>query len=148
MADLYASTFVGVKDGTKSPPDRADGRLVFAKRSTVVAPKVAAQAVAIGDQMYIGTVRQNESVREIRVNTDTSLGATTISIGTKANTTKYVNGATITAPLNVPVILGPRTAPASAAPLTADEDLWATFGVAAIAGAVVMLFETDITSVK
>lgn len=148
MADLYASTFVGVKDGTKNPPDRADGRLVNARRSTIVAPKVAAQAIAAGDLMYIGTVRAGESVREIRIDTDTSLGTTTFSIGTKAVPAKYRAAAVFTAPLDVPSPVGPRANAANLAPLTVDEDLWVTFAVAGIAGGVNLTYETDIVGLK
>lgn len=148
MADLYAKAFVGVADGTKIPADRADGRVVGAKRSTIVGAKVAGQAIAAADLLFIGRVRAGEAIREIRINTDTSLGTTTFSIGTKAVPAKYRAAAVYTTPLNVPTPVGPLAAVAIADPLTADEDIWVTFAVAGIAGAVVMAFEMDITSVK
>jgi hypothetical protein len=148
MADFYAKAFVGVADGTKIPPDRADGRVVGAKRSTIVAAKVAGQAIAAGDRLYLGKVRAGEAVREIRLNTDTSLGTTTFSIGTTGTPAKYRAAAVFTTPLNVPSPVGPVAAVAIADPLAADEDLWATFAVAGIAGSVVMAFEIDIVSVK
>lgn len=148
MPDLYASTFVGVKDGTKFPPDRADGRLVGGKQSMIVAPKVAGQAIASGDRLFIGTLRAGEVLRGIRINTDTSLGTTTFSIGTTATPAKYRAAAVYTTPLNVPAYVGPNAAQAIASPLTADEDIWVTFGVAGIAGSVVMSFEMDIVSIK
>lgn len=148
MADFYARAFVGVADGTKIPPDRADGRVVGAKRSTIVAAKVAAQAIAAGDRLFLGRLRAGDLVREIRLNTDTSLGTTTFSIGTTASPAKYRAAAAYTTPLNVPTPVGPVAAIAISDPLTADEDIWATFAVAGIAGAVVMAFETDIVSVK
>ena len=148
MADLYAKAFVGVADGTKIPPDRADGRIVGAKRSTIVAAKVAAQAIASGDRLYLGKLRAGELVREIRINTDTSLGTTTFSIGSTGTPAKYRAAAVYTAPLNVPTPVGPVAAIGISDPLAADEDLWATFAVAGIAGAVVLSFEIDIVSVK
>lgn len=148
MPDLYASTFVGVKDGTKFPADRADGRLVGAKQSMIVAPKVAGQAIAAGDRLFLGTIRAGEALRGIRINTDTSLGTTTFSIGTTAVPAKYRAAAVHTSPLNVPEYVGPTAAAAIAAPLTADEDVWATFAIAGIAGSVVMAFEMDIVSIK
>ena len=148
MADLYASEFVGVKDGTKTPPDRADGRLVGAKQSSIRASKVAAQAVTAGDLMYIGTVRAGESIRDIRLNTDTSFGTTTFSIGTKAAPAKYRAAATFTTPLDLPTTVGPKASAAIAAPLTTDEDIWVTFAVANIAGTVNFCFEMDIMSIK
>ena len=147
MADLFATTFIGVRDGTKNPPDRTDGRLIGAKASKIVAPKLAGQAINIGDQMFIGTVGPNESIREFTLNTDTSLGTTTFSIGTKALPAKYRAAGVFTAPLDIPTNVGPR-ASTSAAILTAPEDIWVTFAVAAIPGAVVMTFETEISSVK
>lgn len=148
MADLYARTMVGVKDSTLNPPARADGRLVGAKVSAIVAPKVIAQAVAAGDQMMIGTLRAGESIREILLNTDTSFATTTFSIGTKAIPAKYRAAAVFTAPLNVPTPVGPIASTADDDPVTADEDIWVTFAVAGIAGAVLFTFETRIASVK
>ena len=148
MPDLYARTFVGVKDGTKFPPDRADGRMVGAKQSMIIAPKVAGQAIASGDQMFIGALRAGESLRDIRINTDTSLGTTTFSVGPKATPAKYRAAATFTTPLNVPTSVGPLAAQAIVDPLTADEDIWVTFAVAGIAGSVVLAFEMDIISIK
>ncbi len=148
MADFYAKAFVGVADGTKIPPDRADGRVVGAKRSTIVAAKVAGQALAIGDRLYLGKLRAGELVREIRINTDTSLGTTTVAIGTPGTPAKYRAAAVYTTPLNVPTPIGPVAAIAISDPLTADEDIWATLGVGGIAGAVVMAIEIDIVSIK
>jgi hypothetical protein len=148
MPDIYARTFVGVKDGTKTPADRADGRLVGAKQSMIVAPKVAGQAIAAGDQFFIGTLRAGESLRDIRINTDTSLGTTTFSVGPKATPAKYRPAATFTTPLNVPTSVGPIASQAILDPLTADEDIWATFAVAGIAGSVVLAFEMDVISIK
>ena len=148
MPTYFASEFVGVRDGTKTPPDRADGRMVGAKESTIRASKPAAQALAIGDLLFIGALAPGERIKEIVINSDTSLGTTTVSIGTLALPTKYVNAATLTAPLNVPVNIGPRAAPHAAAPLAASEDLYATFGVAAVGGAVVLGIETTIASIK
>lgn len=148
MATLYARTFVGVKDATLVPPLRADGRLVGAKVSAIVAPKVIGQAVANGDLMFIGTVRAGESVREILLNTDTSFGATTFSIGTIASPAKYRAAAVHTTPLNVPTPVGPIATIADDDPLTADEDLYATFAVGGVAAGVFFTFETRIASVK
>lgn len=145
MADLYAAAFIGVKDGTKVPADRANGQIVNSKRRSTLAAKAAAQAIASGDRLFLGTLRAGERLAEIIGNTDTSLATTTISIGTTASPTKYVNAATLTA-TNINVILGPRTAPLIAGAVTADEDLWATFGVAGVAGGVNFAFQLDICS--
>lgn len=148
MASLYARTFVGVKDGTLVPSSRADGRMVGAKVSAIIAPKVIGQAVAAGDLMYIGTVRAGESIREILLNTDTSFATTTFSIGTLAAPAKYRAAAVFTTPLGVPTPVGPIASTADDDPLTADEDIWVTFAVAGIAAGVLFTFETRIASVK
>ena len=146
MADFYASTFVGVKDGTKVPADRADGRQVRANECVIVAPKVAAQAYANGDRLFIGSVRAGEHVREIKVTSDTSFGTTTLSIGTTAAPTKYVNAKTMTV-TDVPTLIGPKATAADDGPLSADEDIWVTLGVGGIAGGVLFTFEMVLASV-
>jgi hypothetical protein len=148
MPDIYNRLAVGVKDGTKNPPDRFDGRMVGAARSTIVAPKVAGQAIASGDQFYIGTLKPGERISDIRIITDTSLGTATVAIGPKTATGKYRAAAVFTTPLNVPASIGPSAAAAILDPVTADEDIWATFAVAGVAGGVVLCFELDIVSVK
>lgn len=147
MADFYLDSFVGVKDGTKNPPDRADGRKVGAKRSSIWGAKVAGVALANGDRLFIGTVRQGEAIRDIIVNTDTSLGTTTLSIGTTGTPAKYANAVTNTT-VDRPVSIGPRGTAADDPPLSADEDIWVTLGVGGIGGAVNVGFELVITSIK
>jgi hypothetical protein len=147
MPDLFPTTFVGVRDGSIFPPNRADGRLVGAKSSKIVAPKVAGQAIAIGDQLFLGTLAPGESLREVTINTDTSLGTTQVAIGTKAATGKYRAAAVFTAPLDSPTNIGPRANVAGAV-LTAAEDIWATFTVAGVAGGVNLVFELEISSIK
>lgn len=147
MADIYAAAFVGVKDGTKFPPDRADGRIVGAKASKIVAAKPAGVAIAAGDQMYLGSLAPGESLRNISINTDTSLGTATVAIGPKSATGKYRTAAVFTAPLDVPANIGPKASTAAAI-ATAGEDIWATFAVAGVAGGVNLVFELEISSIK
>jgi hypothetical protein len=148
MPDYYASAFVGVRDGTVNPPNRADGRLVGAKRSTIVAAKPAGQAIAAGDRLFLGYLAPGELLREVSINTDTSLGTTTVAIGTTATPAKYRAAAVYTTPLNVPTQIGPNAAQSIAAPLTVGEEIWATFAVAGIAGSVVLCFELEFVSIK
>lgn len=142
MATFYARQFVGVNDGTVSPPARADARLVGARRHSTTASKVAAQAWANGDKIFVGRLRQGETLRRFTGNTDTTLGTTTISLGTLATPAKYVNAATLTA-VNGPVALGPLATTADDDPNTADEDLYVTLGVGGVAGAVNVTFEME-----
>lgn len=143
MADFYATEYVGGPDGTANPPKKLDGRLVGAKTRRNRATKPAT-ALAIGDRFYLGKVPAGASVRGFPANTDTSFGTATISIGTTAVPAKYVAAATLTA-INVPTPLGPKASAHVAAPLTADEHLWATIGVAAVAAATIAAIETEYT---
>lgn len=143
MADYYAVEYQGAVDGTSNPPKKLDGRLVGAKKRRNRATKPPTP-LAVGDRFYIGKVPQGATVRTIAVNTDTSFGSATLSIGTTANPTKYVNAKGVTA-TDVPTGIGPRAAVHAAAPLTADEGLWATVVGAAIPAVVVAVIETEYT---
>lgn len=147
MATYYAKQYVGVTDGTKAPPDRADGRQVNAKKSQIIATKDNTNGLAANDLVFIGRLRAGDLVTKIEVLTDTSFGAVTLSIGTLASPTKYVNAATFTTPLNVPSALGPLASAVAAGPLTADEDIYLKVS-GVVAAAVVAHFITHISSVK
>ncbi len=146
MPSYFATTFIGVKDGTKSPADRADGRQVGAKESVIVAPKTAALAFANADLLFVGSLRANEMLLQFQGLTDTSLGATTFDLGTLTNPTKYITAGTLTA-VNVPTPLGPKASAVIAGPLAADEDLYVRFN-GAVTGATVLAFISRICSVK
>lgn len=147
MPDFYIDSFVGVKDGTKVPADRADGRKVGAKRSSILGAKPAGVAYANGDRVFLGSLRQGESLRDIILISDTTLGTTTVSVGTTATPAKYANARTMTT-VDTPTSIGPRGTAAVLAPLAADEDIWATLGVGGIAGGINLSFELVIASVK
>lgn len=143
MARYYALEYVGGPDGTKNPPLKLDGRLVGAKkrRNRATFPSTI---LAVGDQLYIGKNPAGGSIRGIIGNVDTSLGTTTLSVGTLAAPTKYVNARTLTA-VDAPTGLGPRAAAHILPPSAVDEDLWLTIGVAAIPAAVIGVIETEYT---
>jgi hypothetical protein len=147
MPTFYLDSFVGVKDGTKVPADRPDGRKVGAKRSSIIGSKPAGVAYAAADLIYAGTLRAGESLRDVIINADTSLGTTTLSLGPIGSPTKYVNAKTMTV-TDTPTSIGPRANAADDAPLTADEDLYFTLGVGGIGGAVLFTSELVITSIK
>lgn len=146
MADFYSKEQIGVRDGT-NPPSRADGRKVGARVHKITATKPAGQAYANGDRIFVGRLRQGESLRNFTGNTDTTLGTTTVSLGTTGAPTKYANAKTLTS-LDTPVSLGPRATAADDDPLTADEDLWITLGVGGIAGGINLTFELDIAGLN
>lgn len=143
MADLYALEFVGGPDGTRQPPKKLDGRLVSAKKRRTRAEKPAI-ALAVGDRLYLGKLPQGGVLNLISGNADTSLGTTTLSIGTTANPTKYVNAKTLTA-TDVPTAIGPKASAGVLQPAAADEDIWLTVGTAAIAAGVVLSFSWEYT---
>jgi len=140
MTDRYAVEQVGVVDGTLVPPKKLDGALVGAKRRSIRATKQVV-ADAAGDRVYLGRLPQGATLKDVKFNTDTSLGTSTMAIGTTATPAKYVAATTFTTPLNVPTAIGPKASAWDDAPLTADEDVWATFAVAALPGAAIMGWE-------
>lgn len=144
MADRYALEFVGQKDGTAFPPKKLDGRVVGAKERRIRASK-AVLADAIGDRIYIGTLPPGASLRAISINSDTSLGSSTIAIGTTAVPAKYVAATTFTTPLDRPAGIGPKASAAAAAPLDVEDDLWVTVGAAALPSGAIVVFETTYT---
>lgn len=147
MATYYLDTFVGVNDGTKYPADKADGRKSNAKVSTTYGNKVSGQAWAAADVVYAGKLRAGEFVRAAFGLTDTTLGTATLSLGTLASPTKYINAKTLTT-VDIPTMLGPKGATAVLGPVTADEDLYWTVGTAAVAAGTNLQLGIEIASIK
>ncbi len=147
MAVRYLSSFVGVKDGSEIPPLRSDGRKVGAALSTIFGRKVAGQTWANGDQIYVGRLEAGQCLRDFKINTDTSFGTSTISLGTLTSPTKYVNARTHTV-TNTPTSLGPLASAAVAEPLAAAEDLYITIGTADIVAGTVAAVDLVYASVK
>lgn len=139
MADYYGLEFVGGPDGTIQPPKKLDHRLVGGKERGIRATKPQT-ILNIGDRLYVGKLVQGAVMRGFGGNFDTSLGAATLSLGTTANPTKYVNGKTITT-TDINVSIGPKASAFVQQPLAADEELWITVGGAAIPAAVIGGFE-------
>lgn len=147
MAQYYAAQQVGVSDGTTIPAGKADGRIVGAKLSSIMAAKVAAQAWLAGDTIVLGTLRAGDSLKRVWLTSDTSFGAATVSIGTAAAPTKYVNAKTMTV-VDIPTLLGVRGTAADDGAIAADEIIIATLAVAGVAGGVFCAFELEFASVK
>ncbi|KQM60064.1 MULTISPECIES: hypothetical protein [unclassified Sphingomonas] len=143
MADLYALEFVGGPDATQNPPRKLDHRLVGGKKRRTRATKPAVQ-LNVGDRLYLGKLPANALLTFITVNTDTSFGSSTLSIGTTAVPAKYVNARTLTA-TDTPTAIGPRAAAAVLAPSTTDEAIWLTVGGAAIPAGVVAALAWEYT---
>ena len=148
MADYYSQQMTGVADGTKIPANKADAGQVGAKKSSITASKPLGQALAAGDRLYLGRVRAGNRIVQILLTTDTSLGTSTIAIGSAASAAKYVAATTFTTPTDRPTAIGPKASTLDDGALTADEDLWLTVAVATIVGTTIMSVEVEITSVK
>ena len=147
MADFYAKQWQGVADNTAIPAERADGRVVDANRTAGLASKPTDQAYAIGDRMFLGYTPVGCKLTDVKLTTGTSLGATTVSVGTKDVPDKYVAAKTLTA-TNVPTSLGPKASTLPDAPAELREEIWASFGAAAIPAAVNMTFELEFVGIS
>ncbi|PNU05810.1 hypothetical protein [Novosphingobium guangzhouense] len=141
MAKHYVKQQRGVSDGTEIPAKKADGREVNAEKRVILASKVTGTAWASGDTVVLGKKPVGCKVTAVRLTTGTSLGTSTVSIGTAAAPAKYVNAATLTA-TNVPTVLGPLASTLDDDP-GAEEELIATIGVAAIVAGTELTFEIE-----
>jgi hypothetical protein len=138
MTTQYVMQQIGVADGTV-PQQRADGRQCHARKRTFLGSKTPGQAWAAGDKIFLCTKPGNEKVTEIKVTSDTSLGTTTVDIGTLSNPQLYCAAATMTA-VNVPTAIGPKAATLDDPP-GPSEDLYATLAVGGVGAAVLATFE-------
>ncbi len=146
MATYYAREFIGTSvDGTQNPPKMANAAAVDGKVRSIDATKNPAggtQALAAADKLYLGRLPAGAIATGFFGITDTTLGTSTISIGTLAAPTKYVNAQTLTT-VNQKVSLGINAAARDDGPLAAPEDLYATIGTATVAAATVLVLETE-----
>jgi len=147
MADHYVKQQVGVADGTKSPPDRADGREVHAHVRKTLGSKVPGTAWASGDRIYLGTMAPGRKLTSIKLCTDTSLGTATIDIGDGTTADKFVDGATLTA-TNTPTELPIKASTLDDDPSEGETVLWATVGVAAIAAGTLLTFQIETVGIN
>lgn len=148
MPDYFSQQMIGVADGTQIPARKADGAQVGGKVSSITASKPLGQALLAADRLFLGRVRAGERIKAILMDTDTSLGSSTIAIGTTATPAKYVAATTFTTPLDRPTSIGPKASTLDDGVLTADEDIWATVAAATIVGTTILSIELEITSVK
>jgi hypothetical protein len=145
MATKYAVQQVGVADGTAVPATKADGREVGGTKRVIVASKIVGEAWNDGDVIYLGKKPAGEKITGIHLVTGTSLGTSTVSIGTEAAPAKYASAATVTT-TNIPVAIGPLPATLDD-PAPGEEALWATIDVANIGTSVVATILIETTGV-
>lgn len=154
MANFFSKQQVGVMDGTQNPPALHDGRVVGAVKALSVASKVTGTAWAIGDTIYLGRKREGHTLVSVKLCTDTSLGTATVSVGTGTdpragaavtNANKYVAAATLTVTDRATEI-GVKASTLDDDP-GAEEHLYATIGVAAIAAGTNLSFILEFAAI-
>ncbi|WP_404480038.1 hypothetical protein [Novosphingobium sp. BL-52-GroH] len=145
MADLYPKQLVGVIDGTKVPPGKADGREIGAHKRSMLLSKVPGTTWNIGDVVRLGKKPKGQKITSITVTTDTSLGTSTLSVGIAGDTSKYVAAKTATT-TDVPNALGPKASTLDDDP-GAEEEMLMTIGVAAIASATLLTVKIELCGV-
>lgn len=134
---------VGVTDGTQIPARAADGREVGANKRSSIFSKVTGTAWVVGDTIPLGKKPAGHKVTSIRLCTGTSLGTSTIDVGITGAADKYVSGATLTT-VNRLTEIGVIATTLDDDP-GAEEDLFATVGVADIAAGTVLSFVVETT---
>jgi len=128
---LVGSTFSGTSlDPAATPPyAKAHGAKSRAKmRSTIEVLTLASQSVTGGLNWIIGKLPVGATFSHVTLDTDTSLGSTTVAVGISGSTAKYKAAATFTA-TDTPTSYGKASGKAQA-PLTAEETVLVTFAAA------------------
>lgn len=155
MATKYATQQQGVVDGTAVPADKHDARQVNAKKTAIVASKEAGVSWANGDKIYLGFKPAGCKIVDIKANSDTSFGTSTLKIGigedplsgdTISDDNKYVDGKTMTA-VNTPTSIGPLASTVDDSPPD-GEHLWLTPGVADIGAAVIASIVVEMVGIN
>lgn len=141
MAARTPKQLVGVTDGTLVPPRQIDGREVGAITRKSLFSKVTGTQWEIGDTINLGKKPAGAKVTSIKLATGTSLGTATIDVGIAGAVDKYVDGATLTTVDRLTEI-GVKASALDDDP-GAEEDLFATVGVAAIVAGTVLTFEIE-----
>lgn len=124
MAVLYSNDSAGL--GTV-PTSNVNGGVIGGRvRRYRAAITLASQTTS--DTIVIGRVPAGSVFAYGVINTDTSLGSSTVAIGITGTTGKYRAAAVFTA-TNTPTMFGPA-ATVDDAPLTADEEVFITIAAA------------------
>ena len=131
MPTYQAVQQAGVIDGSVIPANKTDSRVVDAKSNGTIATKdytarnAVAPALANTDKVYLGRVQVGELLEALEYFTDTTFGAVTVSIGTLAAPTKYVNAQIMTV-INIWTPMAMAGANFTAGALAAYEDIYLT----------------------
>ncbi|NIJ34335.1 hypothetical protein [Sphingomonas oligoaromativorans] len=144
MAKGYGNLLAGVFDGTVLPAKKADGRRVNAKvrcYREIFDLATATVAKNVGDTNVVCRRPAGGAFKGGSITVSVTLGATTVSLGTVGNPTKYLAATTITTP-NSPITFGTAAARAED-PLVDEEEVILTWGAAAPPGAGFVIVDLD-----
>lgn len=141
MTQRYVNGLVGVLDGTRNPADLADPKFFGARIHTIIA-RYLTVGDAIGDTIVIGKLPKGAVPIIESENTDTTLGTSTLAIGSTTSAAKYRAAHTLT---GVDTPSGGMKAAAQGVELAAAETLIATVAVAALPVGANVIFEFRFT---
>lgn len=138
MADFYSREMTGVIDGTVSPPKKADARKVGRKMRSIQATfDLASQAA--GSFLVIGRRPAGSAFCGVDFETDTSLGSTTVAVGSRSAPARDKAAAVFTA-TETPTPFG-LVASKAADPITADEIVGITTAAASLPASGILIVE-------
>jgi len=146
MATRIGTTFLlSPKDPAATAPFVApNGALVAAKERRTKEIFTTAGEVAT-DKLFLGTIPRGGSFAAIELTTDTTLGSSTLAIGTLASAALFAAAATLTA-TDTPTRRGKASAKALP-PMTEDTDVYATVAAATLPTGAVLVSELCFTTV-
>lgn len=127
MANTYSTEADGYLNST--PADMASGA-VHAARVYRYRCSIALASQASGDTITLAKIPANRGFMFGVLNTDTSLGTATISVGISGTAAKYKAAAVFTS-TDTPTLFG-KNAPVVADPLSAEETVILTIATAAL----------------
>lgn len=128
MAQTYSNELAGIASTPVVKPSAASayGARMRRYRATIT---LASQVFGVGNEIIVAKVPAGLTFAFGIVNTDTSLGTSTLSIGTAATAAKYNNAAATQTSTNTPTLFA-ATAVEDQAVLTAEEVIQVLVGVA------------------
>ena len=127
MANTFASEASGYLNST--PPVMSNGA-IHAARVYRYRAKITLASQASGDTITLAKIPANRGFMYGVINTDTSLGTATVSVGPSSSAAKYKAAAVFTS-TDTPTLFG-KNAPVVADPLSAEETVLLTIGTAAL----------------
>lgn len=133
MAQTYSTELAGIASVPAVKPSATAGYGARLKRFRATVA-LAAQAAGAGNEIVVGLIPAGYTYAFGVVNSDTSLGTATLSIGTPAAPTKYNAGAQTLTAVNAPALFG-AVAGEDQSVLTVEERVQILVGTAALPAA-------------